>query len=429
VARTPGAHATVPARVLVVGQGFVGLPLAMRAVEVGDAVTGYDIDRSRVEQLRGGRSHVSDVADAVVQSSLRTGRYLPVADPAGLGEFDVALITVPTPLADGVPDLAPIRSAADRLGPLVRRGCLVVLESTTYPGTTDELLAPALESGSGLKAGVDFHVGYSPERIDPGDPDRNLVSTPKVVAGLTDSCLVAVEEFYGRLVERTVPVSTTRVAELTKLLENTFRHVNIALVNELAVHAHALGIDIWEAIDAAATKPFGYSPFRPGPGVGGHCLPIDPAYLSWRIERRLGVTSRFVVTANDVNQHMPAYVVQRVQLGLNERRTAVNGARILILGLAYKKNTNDARETPAAAIVRGLSELGADVLVHDEHVGPHELDLLAARVPLSAELLRSCDAVVLVTDHDDVDYDLVTRHATYVFDARNRMRDGHVETL
>ena len=270
-----------------------------------------------------------------------------MADAAGLGEFDVALITVPTPLADGVPDLRPITAAAERIGPLVRPGCLVVLESTTYPGTTDELLAPLLERASGLKAGVDFHVGFSPERIDPGNSEWTMVRIPKVVSGLTPGCLDATEAFYRRLVEHTVPVSSTRVAELTKLLENTFRHVNIALVNELAIHARALGIDIWEAIDATATKPFGYLPFRPGPGVGGHCLPIDPSYLSWRIERQLGVTARFVVTANDVNQQMPGYVVRRVQDGLNERRTAVNGARILVLGLAYKKNTNDARETPA----------------------------------------------------------------------------------
>ena len=226
-----------------------------------------------------------------------------------------------------------------------------------------------------------------------------------------------------------MPVGTTRVAELTKLLENTFRHVNIALVNELAVHARALGIDIWEAIDAASTKPFGFTVFRPGPGVGGHCLPIDPSYLSWRIERQLGVTSRFVAMANDINQHMPAYVVRRVQLGLNDRRKAVNGARLLILGLAYKQNTNDARETPAAARVRGLVELGAEVLVHDDHVGPHELDSIAARVPLTAEVLGSCDAVVVVTDHDDVDYELVARHSPYVFDARNRVKGEQVEPL
>jgi UDP-N-acetyl-D-glucosamine dehydrogenase len=418
-----------PLRVLVVGQGYVGLPLALRAVEVGDDVTAYDFDARKVGLLRSGRSHISDVSDAAVARSLRTGRYRPVADPDDVDVFDVALITVPTPLSDGVPDVSPIRTAAEMLGPLIRQGCMVVLESTTYPGTTDELVAPVLEAACGLKGGVDFHVGYSPERIDPGNTDWTLVSTPKVVAGLTPASLAAVEAFYGRLVERTVPVRTTRVAELTKLLENTFRHVNIALVNELAVHARAMDIDIWEAIDAAATKPFGFTAFRPGPGVGGHCLPIDPSYLSWRIERQLGVMSRFVVTANDINQHMPAYVVRRVQLGLNDRRKAVKGARILVLGIAYKKNTNDARETPADAVVRGLVDLGADVMVHDEHVGPHELDVVAARVPLSAELLAGCDAVVLVTDHDDMDYELVTCHSTYVFDARNRLRGPHVEPL
>jgi UDP-N-acetyl-D-glucosamine dehydrogenase len=418
-----------PVRVLIIGQGYVGLLLALRAVEVGDIVTAYDIDAGRVEQLRSGRSHVSDVADIEVERALASHRYRLVADADDLREFDVALITVPTPLAEGVPDLAPIRSAAERVGRLVRPGCLVVLESTTYPGTTDELLAPALEAASGLLAGVDFHVGYSPERIDPGNTEWTLVRIPKIVAGLTPECLAMVEQFYGRLVERTVSVSTTRVAELIKLLENTFRHVNIALVNELAVHAKALGIDIWEAIDATATKPFGYAAFLPGPGVGGQCLPIDPSYLSWRIERQLGVASRFVVTANDVNQSMPGYVVRRVQLGLNDRRKAVKGARILVLGIAYKKNTNDARETPAAGVVRGLVDLGAEVVVHDEQVGPHELDAIAARVPLSADLIGGCDAVVLVTDHDDVDYDLVTRHAAYVFDARNRMRGEQVESL
>ena len=421
--------APVARRVLVIGQGYVGLLLALRAVEVGDVVTAYDIDAGKVERLRHGRSHVSDVADVELARALASGRYHPVADAASLGEFDVALITVPTPLADGVPDLGPIRNAAECVGPRVRPGCLVVLESTTYPGTTDELLVPALEGASGLKAGVDFHVGYSPERIDPGNREWTMVRIPKIVAGLTPGCLDATEAFYRRLVERTVPVSSTRVAELTKLLENTFRHVNIALVNELAIHARALGIDIWEAIDATATKPFGYLAFHPGPGVGGHCLPIDPSYLSWRIERQLGVTSRFVVTANDVNHHMPAYVVRRVQLGLNDRRKATNGARILVMGLAYKKNTNDARETPAVGIVRGLVELGAEVVIHDDHVGPHELDVLAERVPLTAELLAGCDAVVLVTDHDDTDYDLVTRHAGYVFDTRNRMRGEHVEVL
>ncbi len=418
-----------PQRVLVVGQGYVGLPVAMRAVEVGDVVTGYDLSSAKVEGLQNGRSHVVDVTDADVAAALATGRYDATTDSGSLQPFDVAVITVPTPLSDGVPDLSHISSAADLLGPLVRRGCTVVLESTTYPGTTDELLAPVLEQHSGLKAGIDFHVGYSPERIDPGNTEWTFVRTPKVVAGLTPQCLAAVQAFYDRLVERTVPVSHTRVAELTKLLENTYRHVNIALVNELAMHARALDVDIWEAIGAATTKPFGFTAFWPGPGVGGHCLPIDPSYLSWRIERQLGATSRFVDTANDVNNHMPDYVVRRVQLGLNQRRKAVNGSRVLVLGIAYKKNTNDARETPAVGVVEGLIALGADVAVHDTHTGPHPLDTLAERVHLTSEEVSRADAVVLVTDHDDVDYALVSANAGYVFDTRNRLRGENVELL
>jgi UDP-N-acetyl-D-glucosamine dehydrogenase len=427
--RNYGGRVRPPTQLLVVGQGYVGLPLAMRAVDVGFDVAGFDVDERRVTGLNDGRSHVGDVAADEVAAALATGRYRAIDDPADLSPFDVAVITVPTPLTDGVPDLSYIESAAHLVGPLVRPGCTVILESTTYPGTTDELLAPILESASGLKAGVDFHVGYSPERINPGDPGVSLVTTPKVVAGLTPESASAVAAFYARLVDELVPVSTTRVAELTKLLENTFRHVNVALVNELAMHAHALGVDIWEAIEAASTKPFGFMAFAPGPGVGGHCLPIDPSYLSWRIERQLGVTSRFVDTANDVNAQMPGYVVQRVQRGLNARRQPVNGSRILVLGLAYKRNTNDGRESPADGIVRGLVDLGAEVLVHDDHVGPHAIDVTAIRVPLTAEVVESCDAIVVVTDHDDVDYDLVVRHARYVFDSRNRLRGEHVERL
>jgi UDP-N-acetyl-D-glucosamine dehydrogenase len=379
--------------------------------------------------LRRGDSHVADVSPEEVANALATGRYVAESDADTLGGFDFAVITVPTPLADGIPDLTAIDGAAALLGPLVRPGCTVILESTTYPGTTDERLAPTLEAVSGLTAGVDFHVGYSPERIDPGNDEWTLRRTPKVVSGLSPECLAVVTEFYDRIVDTTVPVSTTRIAELTKLLENTFRHVNIALVNELAVHARGLDVDIWEAIDAAATKPFGFTPFRPGPGVGGHCLPIDPSYLSWRIERELGVTSRFVVTANDINSHMPSYVVKRVQAGLNDRRKAVNGSRILVLGIAYKKNTNDARETPAEPVVRGLVDLGATVVVHDEYVGAHPLDEVADRVALDQAQIERCDAIVLVTDHDDVDYDLVERHASYVFDSRNRLRGEAIDVL
>jgi UDP-N-acetyl-D-glucosamine dehydrogenase len=432
VSVVPGTdHETMTSmqRVLVIGQGYVGLPLAMRAVEVGHDVTGFDIDAGRVNLLSSGGSHVADVSESEVAGALATDRYSAVADAAQIGQFDIAVITVPTPLTDGIPDLTAIDQATAMLGPLVRKGCTVVLESTTYPGTTDERLAPILEVASGLRAGVDFHVGYSPERIDPGNREWTLTRTPKVVSGLTADCLARVTDFYDGIVDTTVPVATTRIAELTKLLENTFRHVNIALVNELAVHARGLDVDIWEAIDAASTKPFGFTPFRPGPGVGGHCLPIDPSYLSWRIERELGVTSRFVVTANDINNNMPGYVVKRVQAGLNDRRKAVNGSRILVLGLAYKKNTNDARETPADPVVRGLAALGADVVTHDSHVGDHPLDLVAPRVDLDAAELERCDAVVLITDHDDVDYPLVERHAGYIFDSRNRLHGDNVETL
>jgi UDP-N-acetyl-D-glucosamine dehydrogenase len=416
-------------QVLVVGQGYVGLPVAMRAVTAGDRVVGYDVNATRVTGLAQARSHVVDVPDEQVAAALATGRYRVTADPDDLGVFDVAVVTVPTPLTDGVPDLSHIEDAARVLGPWVRPGCTVVLESTTYPGTTDELFAPILEQVSGLTAGTDFHVGYSPERIDPGNERWTFVTTPKVVSGLTPQCRTAVQAHYDRWVDTTVPVSHTRVAELTKLLENTYRHVNIALVNELAMHARALDVDIWEAIAAATTKPFGFSPFWPGPGVGGHCLPIDPSYLSWRIERLLGTSSRFVVAADDINNHMPDYVVRRVQLGLNARRQAVNGSRVLVLGLAYKKNTNDARETPAAGVIEGLVALGARVAVHDALVGPHPLDAITDRVPLTSSEVAQADAVVLVTDHDDIDYDLVAQHASYVFDTRNRMRGESVELL
>ena len=264
---------------VVVGQGYVGLPLAMRAVEVGWSVVGYDVDTARVKLLEAGESPVEDVADEQLRAALDAGRYLPTSDPARLDGFDVAVISVPTPLAEGSPDLSYIEAAASVLAPALRPGATVVLESTTYPGTTEELAQPVLEDGSGLVAGSDFHLGYSPERIDPGNPEFRFENTPKVVSGIDADSLAAVTAFYDELVIETVPVSSPREAELTKLLENTFRHVNIALVNELAMYAHDLGIDVWEAIDAASTKPFGYLRFTPGPGVGGHCLPIDPSYL------------------------------------------------------------------------------------------------------------------------------------------------------
>jgi len=297
-----------------------------------------------------------------------------------------------------------------------------VLESTTYPGTTEELLQPLLEA-DGLRAGSDFFLGYSPERIDPGSEQWTFVNTPKVVSGIDDSSLDAVSHFYGSLVDKVVPVASTGEAELVKLLENTFRHVNIALVNELAMFARALGVDIWSAIDAAATKPFGFMRFTPGPGVGGHCLPIDPSYLAWRVERRLGQSFRFVELANDVNTHMPDYVVGRIGALLNEQARAVKGSRVLLLGIAYKPGTSDWRESPATVVAERLQGLGAVVRAHDAHV-PEDAPLPGGieRVPCSSDELEAADLVVILVDHPDLPYDEIAQHSKLVLDTRGRLR-------
>ncbi len=414
-------------RVVVVGQGYVGLALAMRAVEVGFDVVGFDQDEGRVKRLSAGDSYVEDVSDAVLSAALATGRYEPTDDAERCVGFDVAVVDVPTPLADGNPNLAHVEEAARILARHLRPGATVVLESTTYPGTTEELVAPILEEGSGLVAGQDFHLGYSPERIDPGNPRWSLVTIPKVVSGIDDASLHAVKTFFDRIVEQTVPVTGTRVAELTKLLENTFRHVNIALVNEIAMFAGDLGIDVWESIDAASTKPFGYMRFTPGPGVGGHCLPIDPSYLSWTVRRRLGRSFRFVELANDVNANMPDYVVRRLVHALNRMGKPVRGSRVLLMGLAYKRNTADARTSPGLTVAESLAELGADVTVADPHLRAENVPFVL--VDLTAETLAAADAVVIVTDHDGFDYDLVREHAPFVLDTRNRIAGPNVELL
>ena len=414
-------------RLVVVGQGYVGLPLALRGVEAGFDVVGFDVDANRVKRLAAGSSYVEDISDGRLAAALATGRYEPTDDPERMAGFDVAVIDVPTPLADGVPNLSHIEAAATCLARHLRPGATVVLESTSYPGTTEELVGPILEDGSGLLAGRDFHLGYSPERIDPGNPDWQLENTPKVVSGIDTESLAAVRSFYGRIVDRTVPVSGTREAELTKLLENTFRHVNIALVNELAMFAAELDIDVWEAIDAATTKPFGYLRFTPGPGVGGHCLPIDPSYLSWKVRRTLGQPFRFVELANDVNEHMPDYVVRRLLLAFNRLGRTVNGSRILLLGLAYKRNTGDARQAPGTVIAQALAALGAEVRVVDPHLAEEEAPY--PLVELTAHELSSADGVVVVTDHDAFDFELVLEHASYVLDTRNRLTGPSVERL
>jgi UDP-N-acetyl-D-glucosamine dehydrogenase len=416
-------------RVVVVGQGYVGLPLAVRAVEVGHTVVGFDLDKDRVDRLRRGVSFIDDISDADLAAVLGSGRYTPSDDPADLAGFTVAVVCVPTPLRDGAPDLRYIEDAARMLAPHVRPGACVVLESTTYPGTTEEVFAPILEAGSGLRAGADFHVGFSPERIDPSNPTWGLRNTPKIVSGIDDASAAAVTAFYDSVVDRTVHAPGTREAELAKLLENTFRHVNIALVNELAVYCHELGIDVWSVIDMAATKPFGFMKFTPGPGVGGHCLPIDPSYLSWQVRRALGRTFRFVDVANDVNDNMPAYVVSRVVEHLNRRRLAVNGSRVLLVGLAYKRNSGDARESPATAVARRLADLGAELSAVDPLIVAEEVPAGVQLVECTAEEVEAADIVVVLTDHDEIDWALLERHADRVLDTRNRLTSKEVDRL
>jgi UDP-N-acetyl-D-glucosamine dehydrogenase len=416
--------------VVVAGLGYVGLPLAMRATAAGHRVVGYDTDPGRVKLLAAGESYVEDISSAELQGALRSGQFLPSSDEAACAGFDVAVISVPTPLREGLPDLSYIEAASRMLARHLRPGATVIVESTSYPGTTQEQVLPWLEDGSGLAAGTDFYLGYSPERIDPGNTTWTLTTTPKIVSGIDDGSLAAVQAFYDGVVDRTVPVSSPREAELAKLIENTFRHVNIALVNELAMFANDLGINVWEAIDAASTKPFGFMPFTPGPGVGGHCLPIDPSYLSWRVERSLGKSFRFVELADDINRHMPDYVIHRLMLAFNARGRAIRGSRILLLGLAYKKNTGDARESPAVRVAQLLAGLGADVRAADPHVAEaRAIDGLVARVEPTAEEVSSADAVVLLTDHDAFDFEDIGRRARFIFDCRRRLAGQNVEIL
>jgi UDP-N-acetyl-D-glucosamine dehydrogenase len=411
-----------PRRVAVVGQGYVGLPVAMRAVEVGFDVVGFDTDKTRVDCLRKAETFIDDITDGDLSIALSTGRYLPTDNPAVLAGFDVAVVCVPTPLRDGAPDLSCVEDAAGILAPHITPGCCVILESTSYPGTTEEIFIPILEAGSGLRAGAQFCVGYSPERIDPGNEIWRFHNTPKIIAGVNKSSLQVLQDFYGRLVERTVPMSGPREAELAKLLENTFRHVNIALVNELAMYCHGFGLDVWSVIDAAATKPFGFMRFTPGPGVGGHCLPIDPAYLSWQVRRTLGHAFRFVDIANDVNDHMPDYVVSRVVTYLNQQRKSVNGSSILLVGLAYKRNSRDTRQSPAIAVARKLDDLGADLRAIDPLITAEEIPKFIRIVPCELRQVADTDLVIVLADHDAIDWELFEQHADRVLDTRNRLR-------
>jgi nucleotide sugar dehydrogenase len=416
-------------RLVVIGQGYVGLPLAMRAVAVGYDVIGHDVDEQRVAALAAGTSYIDDVGAEQLGAALRTGRYRPTAEIADGKSFDIAVITVPTPLREGLPDVSHIEQACELLSPYVTPGCCVVLESTTYPGTTVEVVGPILERGSGLVAGPDFRLGYSPERIDPGNDTWRLENTPKLVAGIDAESLAEVKAFYDTIVETTVPMSGTAEAELAKLVENTFRHVNIALVNELAMVSFELGIDIWEALRGAATKPFGYMKFLPGPGVGGHCIPVDPTFLSWRVSRRLGQPFRFIDIANNVNEHMPDYVVRRLLLMFNDQERSLKGSTVLVLGLGYKANSSDTRQSPAVPVIEQLLELGAIVRLADPIAGPSPLDERVTRVEASLEEAAAADGVLLLTDHDGFDLEALAGASRCFLDTRHKVTGDGVEHL
>ncbi|MDR6555732.1 nucleotide sugar dehydrogenase [Arthrobacter pascens] len=416
-------------KVVVVGQGYVGLPVAMRAVQVGYKVVGIDVDKRRVDGLRNGVSYVEDISNEELRAAIASGNYVATDDYQDAVDFDVAVITVPTPLRESVPDLSYIEESAESLAAHLTVGSTVILESTTYPGTTEELLVPILERGSGLRSAGDFYVGYSPERIDPGNKTWGFVETPKVVSGLNAQALERVRDFYDSIVETTVPVSSPREAEMTKLLENTFRHVNIALVNELAIFANQLGVNVWESIEAASTKPFGFMKFTPGPGVGGHCLPVDPSYLSWQVRRKLGQNFRFVELANDINDHMPDYVLQRLMMLLNKQARALSGSHILLCGLSYKRDSGDIRESPSLRLIELLLEAGAIISAVDHHVETYRWPDNVRRVELDSSTLEMFDASVLVTDHTDVDYELLVSSDVPVLDTRNRLKGANVELL
>jgi len=401
----------------VIGLGYVGVPLAVAFAEAGEDVVGVDVDSRTVTALREGVSHVEDVSSERLAGLL--DRFHPTTRYADLARVDAILVCVPTPLTPNrEPDLGPLLGAARSLADVLQAGQLVVLESTTYPGTTRERLVPLLEE-SGMTAGSDFHVAFSPERVDPGRTDHTMRTTPKVVGGLTEACAERARELYGRICDTVVPVSSPEAAELTKLLENIFRSVNIAMVNELAILADRMGIDIWEVVDAASTKPYGFMRFDPGPGMGGHCLPVDPFYLSWRA-REFDFATEFIELAGKVNQQMPYHCFERVERALNDAGKPVRGSRVLVLGVSYKAGVGDTRESPALKIMDLLAERGAQLSYHDQHV-PELPSLGLTSTPLD-EAVAGCDLVLLVTAHPGVDHVAVAHAAPLLLDLRGVTR-------
>jgi UDP-N-acetyl-D-glucosamine dehydrogenase len=419
----------VSASLLVIGLGYVGLPLAREAAFAGFRVVGYDLDGNVVAGLNSGRSHVGDVSAADLAEMLANG-FRATALESEVGAPDTVVICVPTPLGPAsAPDLTAVRGATEMTGRMLRPGMLVVLESTTYPGTTDEIVRPVLEKASGLTAGIEFSLAFAPERIDPGNPRYGIRNTPKVVGGQTLSCADAAARFYGKFCDQIVRARSAREAEMAKLLENTYRHVNIALVNEMAIFCHELGVDLWDAIRCAATKPFGFQAFFPGPGVGGHCIPIDPNYLSYKV-RTLGYPFRFVELAQEINSRMPGYVVDRAAELLNCNAKPLNGAHVLLLGVTYKKDVADQRESPVQVIGRKLRARSAVLTYHDPYVGEWSLDGEAVRraEQLDSEI-ASADLVILLQDHAAYDLDRLSRDARLVLDTRGRIAGPHVAAL
>src|SRR5438270_9599604 len=406
-------------RVGVVGLGYVGLPLATTFAEVGFHVTGIDIDQQKIERANRGESYIPDIASSRLQALIDTKRLHFTGDYAALADVDAVSICVPTPLRKTRdPDISYIIAAIQQIQAHLHSGQLIVLESTNYPGTTDEVVLPELES-TGLKVGVDFFLAFSPERIDPGNPNFGTRNTPKIVGGITRACTELAQAFYGGALEAVVPVSSARVAEMTKLLENTFRAVNIGLVNEIAIICEKLHINVWEVIDAAGTEPFRFMRFLPGPGRGGHCIPVDPHYLSWKL-KTLDYTARFIELAAEINSSMPHYVVDKISQALNEQRRSFNGATVLVLGVAYKRDVSDVRESPALDIIQALLARKAVVLYNDEYVPSltlHKQTLYSQ--PVSSGLLQAADCVVIVTDHSYYDASWIVRDARCIVDTRN----------
>lgn len=410
------------ARVGVVGTGYVGLPLAVVFAEAGFDVVGVDPDEEKVAAINRGESYILDIESARVAALVEAGKLTASTDYAALADVDAVSICVPTPLRKtGDPDLSFIAAASKSLAPYLHTGMVIVLESSTYPGTTREMVLPVMEETSGLKVCKDFFLAFSPERVDPGREDWTTINTPKVIGGITRDCGEVATAWYGMALETIVPVSTTEVAEMAKLLENTFRMINIGLVNELAIMCDRLKIDVWEVIDAAATKPFGFMKFTPGPGLGGHCIPIDPLYLSWKL-KSLNYNAKFIELASEINTYMPRFTLGKIQDALNRHKKPVNGSRVLVLGIAYKPDIDDLRESPALDVIHLLQEKGAEVVYHDPYI-PHldHENLLMDSVPDLMSAVEEADCVAIITNHSDYDYGAILEAAQMVVDARNAL--------